>query len=116
MTGPRFVSSDQAKTTSKQHSKPCSDCPWSRKSISGWLGPHDADTWLRIAHGDGRIECHALKGRQGNWQCAGAAIYRANVCKSVPYPEVMRLPSNTKLVFGFHEFKPHHEGDANGRT
>jgi len=38
--------------------RPCNDCPWRRKSCAGWLGPF------------------------GIKQCAGAAVYRANVCKS----------------------------------
>lgn len=89
----------------KQHSKPCSDCPWARKALEGWLGGTSIDEWLAEAHGEARIDCHVLLGPQ----CAGAAIYRANVLKRPRNPDILRLPADTALVFaGPHEFRAHH--------
>ena len=63
------------------------------------------DDWIAEAHGESRIECHTIS----NQQCAGAAIYRANVCKSVRDPDALRLPADRIKVFGFGEFRAHHE-------
>lgn len=68
-----------------QHTKPCSDCPWRRKAIPGWLGTaqENADEiakpqeWLDRAHGEVVVECHTNL----SCQCAGISIYRANMAK-----------------------------------
>jgi hypothetical protein len=80
--------------TERQHKSPCSDCPWSRKALRGWLGNMDADEWIRTAHGDGIIECHTT-----DKQCAGGAIYRANVCKVPRDDRALRLKSDRIKVF-----------------
>jgi hypothetical protein len=79
--------------------KPCSDCPWRRNAAPGWLGPHTAQEWIRLAHGEAPIACHQTipKGSdemepEKTWavpgvrQCKGAAIYRTNVFKSPHNP------------------------------
>jgi hypothetical protein len=102
----RLVSSDEAVPTDKQHTKPCGDCPWRRDSLPGWLGGVPAETWLRGAHGEERIDCHTLIGPQ----CAGSAIYRANVCKAPRDPDVLRLPKDKANVFASPtEFLEHHK-------
>lgn len=97
---------DEAKTAKSQHKKPCSDCPWRRKAVAGWLGGVSADDWLAYAHGEARIDCHTLL----KAQCAGAAIYRSNVLKSPRDRTLLILPSDTENVFQRpQEFKAHHE-------
>lgn len=106
----KLITANEAKVTKKQHKSPCSDCPFRRDSIRGWLGGKDVDEWVELAHGEGEAECHTTKQADGGtWQCAGLAIYRANVCKSVRDPEVIRLPADTKIVFSFGEFRKHHD-------
>lgn len=63
---------------------------------------------MQFAHSDQRIECHTLIGAQ----CAGSAIYRANICKMPRDPAVLRLPPDTKRVFAFEEFAEHHKKGA----
>lgn len=88
-----------------QHLKPCLDCPWSRKSLAGWLGGLTADQWIEIAKGDGGEDCHLLT----NQRCAGLAIFRRNICKS-PRFDTFRLPADCEQVFANEqEFKAHHE-------
>lgn len=78
-----------------------------------------------MAHGEVAIACHTtIDGEETNndgeadWdqpgllQCAGAAIYRSNVCKSPRDPHVATLPRDTDLVFGMGEFIPHHDRDS----
>lgn len=95
-------------------SAPCRDCPWRRNAAPGWLGPHDADYWLRAAHGEGAIACHLTLSDGGGWseasQCRGAASFRANVCKRPMNPTIAVGPDDTERVFASNaEFKEHHD-------
>lgn len=125
----QLVTSAEAQPFRRQHRAPCSDCPWARKALPGWLGPNTTQEWLMAAHHHASIiACHtrampegmpdpmdlqsasinAILG--GHWQCAGAAIYRTNVVKRVE-PPVLWLPQNKILVFASPlEFRSHHEG------
>lgn len=102
----RLTTSDEAEQTTRQHVKPCGDCPWRKDSIPGWLGTMTAVEWVRAAHGEAQIDCHTRIGPQ----CAGAAIYRANVCKSPRDPGLLVLPADRDLVFCSPAyFAGHHE-------
>jgi len=100
-----LVTADQAVEAKRQHISPCSDCPWRRDSVPAWLGSLTSDEWIAAAHGEARIECHTLLGAQ----CAGSAIYRANVCKRSRDPQVLILPPDRDCVFATpREFVAHH--------
>ncbi len=101
----QLIASDEAKATSRQHRKPCSDCPFARRARPGWLGNASAQQWMDFAHiADGEAECHITT----NQLCAGLAIYRANVCKS-PRNAKLILPADTEKVFAWPtEFLDHH--------
>lgn len=99
-----MTTGDEAVESDHQHTKPCHDCPWSRKAIPTWLGGSSVDAWLSAAHGETVIMCHCIK----NQQCAGAAIFRSNVCK-LPRPPNLILEEDTKRVFATDmEFIDHH--------
>jgi len=101
----RFVSSEDAIRTKTQHRKPCADCPFARTAIPGWIGLRTPEEFTRDAHGEVYLDCHCTT----NQQCAGAAIFRANVLKSCRDPRHLVLPKNTKLVFASsQEFQDHH--------
>jgi len=60
---------------------------------------------MLAAHGEERIECHTLLGAQ----CAGAAIYRANVAKRPRDKGVLLLERDRRTVFATPtEFMEHH--------
>lgn len=102
----RITSSREAVPAKGQHTMPCIDCPWERSAIPGWLGGGSVEEWLECAHSDELVDCHALTGAQ----CAGIAIYRANVAKVPRTAAVLRLPANPKTVFAIpDEFRSHHE-------
>jgi hypothetical protein len=106
----KMITGDQAIVTKKQHKSPCSDCPFRRDSIPGWLGQLNVDQWVQLAHGEGSADCHTqIQGNGDGWSCAGLAIYRSNVAKSVHDPSALRLPADRVNVFSFGEFKKHHE-------
>jgi hypothetical protein len=101
----QLLTHDPRRKAGAQIVKPCSDCPWARSSLAGWLGAADPDDWLLAVHGEARVECHVY----ADCQCAGAAIYRANMAKSVRSPELLRLPADRVLVFATPaEFLAHH--------
>jgi hypothetical protein len=79
------------------------------------LGPWSAEEWEQIAHGEAPIACHVTLDGDSGWdsddvvQCAGAAIYRANVCKLPKDPSVAVLVPDRELVFSFGEFVEYHD-------
>jgi hypothetical protein len=102
----QLITFDKAKRAHGQHRAPCSDCPFARTALPGWLGNQSAEEWVRSVHGEDKIECHTLIGAD----CAGAAVYRANVCKTVRDPAALRLPPDRKTVFASPaEFIEHHQ-------
>lgn len=104
MTRRQLISIEEAVPAKAQHRRPCSDCPWARTALKGWLGGATTEEWIASAHGDGRIDCHTLTGAE----CAGAAIYRANVAKSCR-GNVLRLEADRAIVFALPaEFIAHH--------
>ena len=106
----KMITGDQAIITKKQHKSPCSDCPFRRDSVPGWLGQLNVDQWVQLAHGEGSADCHTqVQSNKEGWACAGLAIYRSNVAKSVHDPNALRLPADRVNVFSFGEFKKHHE-------
>lgn len=108
----KLITTNEAVRAKGQHKQPCSDCPWARASLPGWLGGSTADDWLKEGHGDHSIPCHVFSGAQ----CAGAAIYRRNVLKTPRDPECLRLEANREVVFATPvEFKQHHERPAGER-
>lgn len=102
----RCVTSDEAVRTQRQHRKPCADCPFAKTALNGWLGGETIEDWLQCIHTDTIINCHCTT----NQQCAGAAIYRANVFKRVRSAEALALPPDDgKLVFSDdNAFRKHH--------
>ncbi len=102
----QFVTCNEATPAKRQHKKVCRDCPFSRKALKGWLGSLTPQEWVQLAHGEGTSECHVHTGVS----CAGLAIYRANVCKSVRDPSALSLPPDRKAVFSMpSEFLEHHQ-------
>ena len=105
MNDRKLISSDEAVQSERQHTTPCSDCPWRRDSLNGWLGGASVEAWLHRAHADTYVPCHTIS----NQQCAGIAIYRRNTCKRVD-PPLLTLPKDTETVFRWApEFREHHE-------
>lgn len=101
----KLISSDEAVEAECQHTEPCSDCPWRRDALKGWLGGHTADEFVDIARSDFPYPCHTIT----NQQCAGMAIYRRNICK-VPRPPAIVLEKDTETVFATPmEFTEHHK-------
>lgn len=101
----------------KQHTKPCSTCPFRRDSTPGELGGSPVETFIGQTFGAFWIPCHeCIDYSDPNWreqyekgQCAGTAIYRANCHPANRPPELLKLPADTELVFSTPaEFMAHH--------
>jgi hypothetical protein len=103
-----LVAGTEAVPAAAQHVRPCGDCPWRRDALPGWLGSLSARDWLAAAHGEATADCHTLAGPQ----CAGLAIYRANVLKRPRNPAALTLPADREAVFARpDEFLNHHGDD-----
>jgi hypothetical protein len=108
----KLISSNEATPAPRQLTKPCSDCPWARDALNGWLGGNTAHEWIIMAHDETLIDCHV----HPNVQCAGAAIYRANVRKRTREPETLKLPRDEKICFATPlEFLAHHTNTPENR-
>lgn len=112
-TGKRgqFIASDQARPVDHQHTAPCADCPFSVYSINGWLGGSSPEDFIHLALSDELYPCHALTGpKREKLQCAGLAVFRANMCKIPRDKRALRLPRDRINVFlTSQEFLRHHE-------
>lgn len=97
-----------------QHQKPCSECPFSRSVIPGALGGSDACVYVGQIHGPFFLHCHmCVDHTDPNWkadistsQCAGAAIFRANL--GLQPAGLLSLPVDTKVFASAAEFLAHH--------
>ena len=93
--------------------QPCSDCPWVRTAMRGWLGPFTADEWIAIAHSDEPVACHRTIKVSGRWegasQCRGLASFREHICKSPRNPEVVVGPHDVRVFATNAEFRSHHD-------
>jgi hypothetical protein len=105
----KLIHTVNAPVTKRQHTSPCSDCPFLRDAVPGWLGMTPPEKWEDMAQSfDGHAVCHALKKENGNrWDCVGLAIYRANIGRTARPYELQAEP-NTDLVFSEGEFVEHH--------
>jgi hypothetical protein len=107
----QIISSDDAPSSNIQHTNPCTDCPFARTAVRGWLGGSSPMEYVMLAHDEERIDCHAINGPQ----CAGAAIYRSNVCKSPRDKTLLILPADRVRVFAnTKEFLAHHNAGPPG--
>jgi hypothetical protein len=104
---------------SDQRTAACKGCPFSKKSESGKLGGSPIETYLGQIIGPFFLPCHAAKGYKGNdekietckCQCAGAAVFRANLGLDSRMPAaLLRLPahSDPNVFESLEEFVRHH--------
>lgn len=99
--------------------KPCKDCPFSREVKPGALGGSPVNTYIGQAYGPFVIPCHKhCDFTDPDWkqktidtpQCAGVAIFRANIGVSPYLPAMIHtLAPNHDAVFSSPaEFMAHH--------
>ena len=99
--------------------KPCHDCPFRRDIKPGTLGGSHFTVYIGQTVGPFVLNCHTAEGYRAKQtdcmavaQCAGAAIFRANIGIAFLLPDALHaLPADTDAVFGsMEEFIAHHEG------
>ena len=100
--------------------KPCPACPFTRSCERGVLGGSPPEIYMGQAFAPFQLPCHMhYEPDHPGWkaecfdkpQCAGAAIFRANMGISGELPQALhRLPSDHQQVFSNHfEFFMHHK-------
>lgn len=104
----KLITTDEAKPAKKQHTRCCSDCPWSVEALPGWTGSLTPEEWLQVARTDQAVPCHVHPNRQ----CAGIAVYRRNVCKLVR-GDALVLPADRERVFATPVAFLAHHADSN---
>ena len=109
----------------KRTRKPCSECPFRKRSLPGWLGPWKLDDFTNvrsgIIHGETRFVCHETvtddqegELRAGNLVCTGSLICRNRSCKSSREPEMAALERDVREheavpdIMNAWEFEEHH--------
>ncbi len=100
----------------KQHTIPCSKCPFRRDIRPGMLGGSSPQTYIGQAILPYWLPCHAHydptkeAGEQDPAQCpqcAGAAIYRSNL--DLPQPDhILKLPKDGRIFESADQFLSHH--------
>jgi hypothetical protein len=92
--------------------KPCNECPFRRDNLldssDGKPGGADPTVYIGQAQGPFWLPCHKDNNYQGKasepaqvTQCAGAAIYRANLELPYQLPDgLLKLDKDTDTVFG----------------
>lgn len=101
--------------------KPCKECPFNKKNVLGngseALGGSPPEVYVGQIEGPFWLPCHMDNRYRGkntdpndNLQCAGAAIYRANIQVANKMPKgLLRLEPETETVFKDHqEFLMHY--------
>jgi hypothetical protein len=102
-----------------QHTKPCGECPFRRRSMPGYLGSNELEDFAILAMQETHMPCHSLVDYEDpDWEiiqegvagCAGRAIMWRNTAKMpMPGSPVPRLEADRENVFSnIREFEAHH--------
>lgn len=104
----------------KNRTKACGSCPFSMTCKPGELGGSPITVYLGQIVGPFVLPCHSQKGYEGNdtpieaEQCAGAAVFRANIGVADMMPEMLlSLPalSDPNVFPTLTSFIRHHRPD-----
>lgn len=99
--------------------QPCRECPYRRESLPGYLGEASPEQFMATTMEDHQMPCHLTvdydredweEGLDEAEQCAGAAIFFANLCKLSRDRDRMKLPADREQVFSNpQQFLEHHK-------
>lgn len=106
--------------------KPCSDCPFRRIALPGWLGEDTPESFIATTMRDEPMPCHqSVDYERPDWKedlnenpesgryCAGALIFFANLCKLSRDPRRPKLDPDHETVFATpQEFVDYHTQDV----
>lgn len=114
---PGFI--EKVPEDSKSMKKPCKDCPFSKTVIPGGLGGSDPSVYIGQGHGPFYLPCHKTcdftdpdwkDNIQNQKQCAGAAIYRANIERQQFMPDsLLKLDKDNSVFESPEELYAHHK-------
>ena len=99
--------------------KPCSECPFVKGSLQGWLGPWTAPNFIRqLMSEDGQM-CHSTITEDGvitpgTQICTGGLICANKSAKSYRNPDLRKLQEEVGKddnVMTAFEFKQYHKRD-----
>jgi hypothetical protein len=113
--------------------KPCSDCPFRRKAMPGWLGASSPEGFIDCMERDEPLPCHQTIDYDNNphwlveWMhqktgnmCAGALIFMANKIQQHPFQKMAKdhenVFSNTIEFVRYHREAGVHSWDEDDQT
>ena len=91
--------------------QPCSDCPFRRKAMPGWLGGSSPEGFIDCMNRDEPLPCHQTidyddpdwllkwSAQEAGSMCAGALIFMANKLQRPRAKGFPTLPQNKAAVF-----------------
>src|SRR5271154_2443844 len=102
--------------------KPCSQCPFRRKSMPGWLGNSSPEGFIDCIQRDEPLPCHQtidyddprwlskwIEQQGAGKMCAGALVFMANKVQRPHDREFPTMPKDPANVFSNSvEFVRHH--------
>jgi len=101
--------------------QPCSDCPFRRKAMPGWLGAGSPESFVDCMNRDEPLPCHQTidyddpdwlakwSAQENGSMCAGALVFMANKLQRPKAPGFPTLPPDKTNVFANTiEFVRHH--------
>ena len=113
------------KTYVEPTAKPCSDCPFRRKAMPGWLGAGSPESFIDCMQRDEPLPCHqTIDYDNPHWlvewmhqksgrMCAGALIFMANKLQRPHAKGFPTMPRDVENVFtNSVEFVRHHREAA----
>ena len=62
-------------------SKVCRECPFSNKSLKGWLGPASVDTMLEFQQNEGLFSCHLQRGEDPEQNLEEITDGKQRICR-----------------------------------
>lgn len=98
----------------KQHTQPCAQCPWTRKSAQGYLGNSTVIEFVEQAESGCKMPCHVhIDYERSDWEaqvqtapsCAGHAIYMKNRGKMGTF---IKVEKNENVFSNHQEFIDYH--------
>lgn len=113
--------------------KPCSDCPFRRKAMPGWLGASSPEGFIDCMERDEPLPCHQTIDYDNNphwlveWMhqktgnmCAGALIFMANKVQQHPFQRMSKdhenVFSNTIEFVRYHREAGVHSWDEDDQN
>lgn len=96
--------------------KPCKECPFTKASISGYLGGFTIEQTIGCAISESDFICHITRETKEEHQCIGRLLFATKTAKQFRRPDLEKMRNEAKTlnmhvhntILSYSEFKEHH--------